>query len=100
MEAAISYVPIERENSRIVSLSLQTINDRKLLFGVTTYTVAVWNFTSTILPYSISYDPQLLVRRIVTKTRVVVLVLMAFVSVLRSGGVSLVLLVCHHMKLF
>jgi len=47
LEDVISYIPIERENSGIIALYFEKdVDAQNLLYGVTTYTVAVWNYTS------------------------------------------------------
>lgn len=46
LEAVITYIPIQRENSRLVSLHLEEIGGKKYLFGLSTYSIAVWSFTS------------------------------------------------------
>jgi len=45
-ELAIVYLPIERENSRMTSIYLEQYNGERLLYAITTYTVAVFNYST------------------------------------------------------
>jgi len=46
LELVITYIPIQREDSKIVALHMEQVNGRRLLYGISTYSIAVWEYTT------------------------------------------------------
>jgi len=48
MESLIIYIPIQREDSSLIAIHMETaVDGRRLLYGISTYSIAVWEYTTS-----------------------------------------------------